>query len=116
MKKKPRVSATASTFGARSVKMERMTSKDAQDLCSALRSAYSATPTNLKFNVEKESKSECNCVYFWRSVKMARSTSKDAQDLFRALWSAYSATPTNLKIIDLYVMFAVFTALIQVLY
>ncbi|KAL9328583.1 hypothetical protein ACSQ67_003586 [Phaseolus vulgaris] len=44
---------------------------------------------------------------------MARSSSKDAQDLFRALWSAYAATPTNLKIIDLYVMFAVFTALIQ---
>ncbi|KAG2376470.1 Dolichyl-diphosphooligosaccharide--protein glycosyltransferase subunit [Vigna angularis] len=47
---------------------------------------------------------------------MARSSSKDAQDLFRALWSAYAATPTNLKIIDLYVMFAVFTALIQVVY
>ncbi|XP_057448671.1 dolichyl-diphosphooligosaccharide--protein glycosyltransferase subunit DAD1 [Lotus japonicus] len=47
---------------------------------------------------------------------MARSTTKDAQDLFRALWSAYSSTPTNLKIIDVYVAFAVFTALIQVAY
>ncbi|CAL9235643.1 unnamed protein product [Arabidopsis halleri] len=45
---------------------------------------------------------------------MARSsTSKDAQDLFHSLRSAYLATPTNLKIIDLYVCFAVFTALIQ---
>ncbi|RZB69931.1 Dolichyl-diphosphooligosaccharide--protein glycosyltransferase subunit DAD1 isoform B [Glycine soja] len=42
-----------------------------------------------------------------------RSSSKDAQDLFRALWSAYAATPTNLKIIDLYVIYAVFTAFIQ---
>lgn len=72
---------------------------------------------------------------------MVKSTSKDAQDLFRSLHSAYSATPTNLKvrtffiffwriglniecpsssfiwqIIDLYVVFAVFTALIQVLF
>ncbi|XP_058768548.1 dolichyl-diphosphooligosaccharide--protein glycosyltransferase subunit DAD1-like [Vicia villosa] len=47
---------------------------------------------------------------------MVRSTTKDAQDLIRALWSAYSATPTNLKIIDHYVVFAVFTALIQVVY
>ncbi|KAL9308021.1 putative dolichyl-diphosphooligosaccharide--protein glycotransferase [Arabidopsis thaliana] len=47
---------------------------------------------------------------------MVKSTSKDAQDLFRSLRSAYSATPTNLKIIDLYVVFAVFTALIQVVY
>ncbi|CAF2044259.1 unnamed protein product [Brassica rapa] len=46
---------------------------------------------------------------------MVKSTSKDAQDLFRSLHSAYSATPTNLKIIDLYVVFAVFTALIQIL-
>ncbi|KAH1095437.1 hypothetical protein GYH30_040641, partial [Glycine max] len=45
-----------------------------------------------------------------------RSSSKDAQDLFRALWSAYAATPTNLKIIDLYVIYAVFTAFIQVVY
>ncbi|XP_058721441.1 dolichyl-diphosphooligosaccharide--protein glycosyltransferase subunit DAD1-like [Vicia villosa] len=47
---------------------------------------------------------------------MVRSTAKDAKDLIRALWSAYSATPTNLKIIDHYVVFAVFTALIQVVY
>nr|VDC87089.1 unnamed protein product [Brassica oleracea] len=47
---------------------------------------------------------------------MVKSTSKDAQDLFRSLHSAYSATPTNLKIIDMYVVFAVFTALIQVAY
>ncbi|CAL5355720.1 unnamed protein product [Camellia sinensis] len=44
------------------------------------------------------------------------STTKDAQALFHSLRSAYAATPTNLKIIDLYVMFAVFTALIQVVY
>ncbi|KAG6596715.1 Dolichyl-diphosphooligosaccharide--protein glycosyltransferase subunit DAD1 [Cucurbita argyrosperma subsp. argyrosperma] len=47
---------------------------------------------------------------------MARSTSKDAQALFQSLLSAYAATPTTLKIIDLYVMYAVFTALIQVAY
>ncbi|XP_022924996.1 dolichyl-diphosphooligosaccharide--protein glycosyltransferase subunit DAD1 [Cucurbita moschata] len=47
---------------------------------------------------------------------MARSTSKDAQALFQSLRSAYAATPTTLKIIDLYVMYAVFTALIQVAY
>nr|AFK43638.1 unknown [Medicago truncatula] len=47
---------------------------------------------------------------------MVKSTAKDAQDLIRTLWSAYSATPTNLKIIDHYVVFAVFTALIQVVY
>ncbi|KAL9301751.1 Dolichyl-diphosphooligosaccharide--protein glycosyltransferase subunit DAD1 [Arabidopsis thaliana] len=47
---------------------------------------------------------------------MVKSTSKDAQDLFHSLHSAYTATPTNLKIIDLYVCFAVFTALIQVAY
>lgn len=51
-----------------------------------------------------------------RSERMARSSTKDAQDLFRALWSAYAATPTNLKIIDLYVIYAVFTALIQIVY
>ncbi|KAF1874716.1 hypothetical protein Lal_00007330 [Lupinus albus] len=55
-------------------------------------------------------------VLFVRVEKMARSTSKDAEDLFRALWSSYSATPTNLKIIDIYVLFAIFTALIQVAY
>ncbi|KAL0550523.1 hypothetical protein IC582_015045 [Cucumis melo] len=47
---------------------------------------------------------------------MARSTSKDAQALFQSLCSAYAATPTTLKIIDLYVIYAVFTALIQVAY
>ncbi|MBS2599803.1 hypothetical protein KFY57_27160, partial [Salmonella enterica subsp. enterica serovar Typhimurium] len=31
-------------------------------------------------------------------------------------FSAYAATPTTLKIIDLYVIYAVFTALIQVAY
>ncbi|KAL2900863.1 Dolichyl-diphosphooligosaccharide--protein glycosyltransferase subunit DAD1 [Bienertia sinuspersici] len=44
---------------------------------------------------------------------MARSTTKDAQALFNTLRSSYAATPTNLKIIDLYVIFAIFTALIQ---
>ncbi|KAG6633716.1 hypothetical protein CIPAW_12G068300 [Carya illinoinensis] len=47
---------------------------------------------------------------------MARSTSKDAQALLHSFRSAYAATPTNLKIIDLYVGFAVFTALIQIAY
>ncbi|XP_024038548.1 dolichyl-diphosphooligosaccharide--protein glycosyltransferase subunit DAD1 isoform X1 [Citrus clementina] len=47
---------------------------------------------------------------------MARSTGKDAQALFHSLRSAYAATPTTLKIIDLYMGFAVFTALIQVVY
>ncbi|KAK9699267.1 hypothetical protein RND81_08G163900 [Saponaria officinalis] len=47
---------------------------------------------------------------------MGRSTSKDAQALFQSLRSAYAATPTNLKIIDLYIIFAVSTALIQVAY
>ncbi|KAL8150520.1 hypothetical protein V2J09_020328 [Rumex salicifolius] len=47
---------------------------------------------------------------------MARTTSKDAQALFQSLLSAYTATPTNLKIIDLYVVFAVSTALIQAVY
>ncbi|CAH9060806.1 unnamed protein product [Cuscuta europaea] len=44
------------------------------------------------------------------------STSKDVQALFQSLRSAYVATPTNLKIIDLYIVFALFTALIQVVY
>ncbi|KAL4565315.1 hypothetical protein LXL04_029404 [Taraxacum kok-saghyz] len=53
-------------------------------------------------------------------------TKDDAQALFQSLRSAYAATPTNLKvpifsidlinIIDLYVVFAVFTAVIQVVY
>uniref|UniRef100_A0A6N2KBY9 Dolichyl-diphosphooligosaccharide--protein glycosyltransferase subunit DAD1 n=1 Tax=Salix viminalis TaxID=40686 RepID=A0A6N2KBY9_SALVM len=47
---------------------------------------------------------------------MARTTSSDAQALFHSLRSAYTSTPTSLKIIDLYVCFAVFTAIIQVVY
>ncbi|KAM7258748.1 hypothetical protein ACFE04_014489 [Oxalis oulophora] len=50
---------------------------------------------------------------------MARSTGNNKEDayaLFHSLKSAYTATPTNLKIIDLYVGFAVFTAIIQVAY
>jgi hypothetical protein len=54
------------------------------------------------------------CLFVVLRLKMVKSTSKDAQDLFRSLRSAYSATPTNLKIIAVYVVFAVFTALIQV--
>ncbi|PPD67690.1 hypothetical protein GOBAR_DD35437 [Gossypium barbadense] len=44
------------------------------------------------------------------------STKEDAGALFHSLRSAYAATPVNLKIIDLYVGFAIFTALIQVVY
>ncbi|KAH6790696.1 Defender against death protein [Perilla frutescens var. hirtella] len=44
------------------------------------------------------------------------STTKDAQALFQSLRSAYVATPNNLKIIDLYILFALFTAVIQVGY
>ncbi|XP_048335817.1 dolichyl-diphosphooligosaccharide--protein glycosyltransferase subunit DAD1-like isoform X2 [Ziziphus jujuba] len=44
------------------------------------------------------------------------STSKDALALFQFLGSAYSATHTTFKIIDLYVVYAVFTALTQVVY
>ncbi|GLT58544.1 hypothetical protein SLA2020_314290 [Shorea laevis] len=47
---------------------------------------------------------------------MARSGGKDAQALFHSLRTAYAATPTNLKMIDLYVGFAVLTAVIQVIY
>ncbi|XP_043715504.1 dolichyl-diphosphooligosaccharide--protein glycosyltransferase subunit DAD1-like [Telopea speciosissima] len=47
---------------------------------------------------------------------MARSTTKDAQALIQSLRSAYAVTPMNLKIIDLYVIFAISTALIQVVY
>ncbi|KAK8578049.1 hypothetical protein V6N13_046906 [Hibiscus sabdariffa] len=47
---------------------------------------------------------------------MGRASSKeDVGALFRSLRSAYAATTLNLKIIDLYVGFAIFTALIQVL-
>eukprot|EP00246_Nothoceros_aenigmaticus_P008262 TRINITY_DN2281_c0_g1_i1.p1 TRINITY_DN2281_c0_g1~~TRINITY_DN2281_c0_g1_i1.p1 ORF type:complete len:115 (-),score=16.21 TRINITY_DN2281_c0_g1_i1:243-587(-) len=44
------------------------------------------------------------------------STLKDARALVHSLKSAYSATPVKLKVIDLYVLFAVATALIQVAY
>ncbi|EYU43717.1 hypothetical protein ABFS82_01G109200 [Erythranthe guttata] len=49
---------------------------------------------------------------------MGRSTTttKDAQALIHSLRTAYAATPTNLKIIDLYIVFAVVTAIIQVGY
>ncbi|KAG8382529.1 hypothetical protein BUALT_Bualt05G0086900 [Buddleja alternifolia] len=47
---------------------------------------------------------------------MGRSTTKDAQALLHSLRSAYAATPTNLKIIDLYIVFAVVTAVIHVVY
>ncbi|KAL8459982.1 hypothetical protein ACS0TY_031767 [Phlomoides rotata] len=43
-------------------------------------------------------------------------TTKDAQALFQSLRSAYVATPNNLKIIDLYIVFAIVTAVIQVVY
>ncbi|KAL6552029.1 Dolichyl-diphosphooligosaccharide-protein glycosyltransferase subunit dad1 [Orobanche gracilis] len=43
-------------------------------------------------------------------------TTKDAHALFYSLRAAYMVTPTNLKIIDLYIVFAVFTAMIQVVY
>ncbi|CAN6223479.1 unnamed protein product [Urochloa humidicola] len=46
---------------------------------------------------------------------MPRATS-DAKLLIQSLNKAYAATPTNLKIIDLYVICAVATALIQVAY
>ncbi|KAK4400284.1 Dolichyl-diphosphooligosaccharide--protein glycosyltransferase subunit DAD1 [Sesamum angolense] len=49
---------------------------------------------------------------------MGRSaTTKDAQALFHSLRSAPpTATPNNLKIIDLYIVFAAVTAVIQVVY
>ncbi|KAE8690241.1 Dolichyl-diphosphooligosaccharide--protein glycosyltransferase subunit DAD1 [Hibiscus syriacus] len=48
---------------------------------------------------------------------MGRTSSKeDAGALFHSLRSAYAATPVNLKVIDLYMGFAIFTALIQVVY
>ncbi|WOL18287.1 dolichyl-diphosphooligosaccharide--protein glycosyltransferase subunit DAD1 isoform X1 [Canna indica] len=48
--------------------------------------------------------------------RMAKSNTSDAQALIRSLRSAYAATPTNLKIIDLYVVYAITTAVIQVVY
>ncbi|PIA58713.1 hypothetical protein AQUCO_00500568v1 [Aquilegia coerulea] len=50
------------------------------------------------------------------STSSSTSTKEDAQALIQSLGSAYAVTPTNLKIIDLYVMFAILTALIQVVY
>ena len=50
------------------------------------------------------------------SSSSSSSTTQDALDLFNSLRSAYSATPTSLKVIDLYVGFAVSTAIIQVVY
>ncbi|XP_020254752.1 dolichyl-diphosphooligosaccharide--protein glycosyltransferase subunit DAD1-like [Asparagus officinalis] len=47
---------------------------------------------------------------------MVKTTGNDAQALIHSLLTAYAATPTNLKIIDLYVVFSIFTALIQVVY
>ncbi|CAA6655545.1 unnamed protein product [Spirodela intermedia] len=47
---------------------------------------------------------------------MAKSTSNDAQALIHSLYSAYTATPTKLKIIDIYVIFAILTALVQIVY
>ncbi|KAJ1692926.1 hypothetical protein LUZ63_009624 [Rhynchospora breviuscula] len=46
---------------------------------------------------------------------MAKGTN-DAHLLIQSLRKAYTATPTSLKIIDLYVVYAVATALIQVAY
>ncbi|GFQ01159.1 dolichyl-diphosphooligosaccharide--protein glycosyltransferase subunit dad1 [Phtheirospermum japonicum] len=43
-------------------------------------------------------------------------TARDAQALLHSLRSAYAATPSNLKIIDIYIVFAIVTALIQVVY
>lgn len=41
---------------------------------------------------------------------------RDVRALLSSLRSAYSSTPTRLKIIDLYVLFAIATALVQVVY
>ncbi|XP_065015348.1 dolichyl-diphosphooligosaccharide--protein glycosyltransferase subunit DAD1-like [Musa acuminata AAA Group] len=47
---------------------------------------------------------------------MAKSNTSDAKVLIRSLRSAYAATPISLKIIDLYVVYAITTAVIQVVY
>ncbi|XP_078427577.1 dolichyl-diphosphooligosaccharide--protein glycosyltransferase subunit DAD1 [Wolffia australiana] len=47
---------------------------------------------------------------------MAKTSGSDARALIHSLYSAYGATPTNLKIIDLYVIFAILTAAVQVIY
>ncbi|KAI5073405.1 hypothetical protein GOP47_0011418 [Adiantum capillus-veneris] len=44
------------------------------------------------------------------------STAGEVRALLSSLRSAYAATPTKLKIIDLYVAYAICTALIQVIY
>ncbi|CAK9236935.1 unnamed protein product [Sphagnum troendelagicum] len=44
------------------------------------------------------------------------STTADARALVTALRSAYAATPIKLKIIDLYVVYALSTVLVQVVY
>ncbi|MCL7037401.1 hypothetical protein MKW94_002450 [Papaver nudicaule] len=51
-----------------------------------------------------------------KSTIAISSTTKDAQALFHSLRASYVTTPTNLKIIDLYVLFAIMTALIQICY
>ncbi|KAG1331857.1 dolichyl-diphosphooligosaccharide--protein glycosyltransferase subunit DAD1 [Cocos nucifera] len=51
-----------------------------------------------------------------KNLRMVKSTSSDAQMLIHSLRTAYAATPTNLKIIDLYVVYAIVTAVIQVVY
>ncbi|URE19747.1 abhydrolase domain-containing protein [Musa troglodytarum] len=47
---------------------------------------------------------------------MAKSNTNDAKVLIRSLRSAYAATPISLKIIDLYVVYAITSAVIQVVY
>uniref|UniRef100_A0A453SXW7 Uncharacterized protein n=1 Tax=Aegilops tauschii subsp. strangulata TaxID=200361 RepID=A0A453SXW7_AEGTS len=47
-----------------------------------------------------------------RFVRMPKADG-DAKLLIQSLNKAYAATPTNLKIIDLYVFFAMVTALVQ---
>lgn len=41
---------------------------------------------------------------------------KDARDLFHAVRAAYAKSPTRLKIIDMYIVYGLITALIQVVY
>ncbi|KAG0562035.1 hypothetical protein M758_9G126300, partial [Ceratodon purpureus] len=43
-------------------------------------------------------------------------SAKDARDLVTAMRSAYAKTPTRLKIIDMYVIYGLVTAVIQVVY
>ncbi|CAL9126758.1 unnamed protein product [Musa textilis] len=47
---------------------------------------------------------------------MAKSNTNDAKVLIRSLRSAYAATPISLKIIDLYVVYTITSAVIQVVY